>query len=71
MIMSADDDAAPDTRPKGPEDHAVNVPTGPDPVFSVSGGIGIILQSRRPLDPFGHAFPDRNIIPAGQVGRID
>ena len=44
---------------------------GTDPEFTIGRGVGVVLQGRRLLQPIGEPLPDRKVVPARQVGRVE
>ena len=44
---------------------------GPGPVFAVRGRVAVVLEDDRLAEPFGEELADRQVLPAGQVGRLE
>lgn len=69
--QSVHDDPAADAGSQSEQHQAVHVATAADPELAVGRGSGVVGKSDRQPAVFAHPIAEREIDPAGQVGRIE
>ena len=71
MIVAADHDSAADTRAQREHHQAMRIPAGADPVFTIRGSVSVVLEHDRLAQAVGEQLADRQVIPPGQVRRLE